>query len=436
MYELTKIQYDYINDNITDGILVVSKGEIKYANNSIYDLFNIKNKDIVNKKMYDIFPFTKENEAFFQIFLDSLVSKGESKGLVAYYDNDYRKYNFEITTKCFEKNPYTFISVIKKHEIKDDEIQNLNVPQKELNNNVLLSNNLLSSIKGTKKATIIFADVCGFTSLSETLNSKDLSKVMENFFHEILQITDKYNCHIIEILGDGILGVFGLDNNPNHADNAVACAIELQQRMKQINTWNIKHKFYEIEIGIGINTGIIKVSKIDTYNYSKYSIVGKDVNICARIQSYSVGKQIYISESTKEALHGKLLYNEVNKIFPKGITEPIQVYSVYGIDGIYKLKCEQDIDKAKVLKENIDIKFYYLKKKFLFFLEHTAKLIALSKDYVIFKTNADIELFENIMFDFKGKNYAKVVNIKNDTYTLRITYLSPDLKEYIQCLFL
>jgi adenylate cyclase len=156
----------------------------------------------------------------------------------------------------------------------------------------------------------------------------------------------------------------------DHAAKAVACAIEMQQSMDEINIWNREMDLPELEMGIGIHTGFVIVGNIGSMKRTKYCVVGRNVNLTARIESFTTGGQVLISEATKELVNRSIDIAKELEIHPKGEKNQIIVYDVAGIREPYFLSINKEIDLLIQLKEEISIEIDLLEEK-----KHTGTLL-------------------------------------------------------------
>ena len=153
-----------------------------------------------------------------------------------------------------------------------------------------------------RRATILMADLRGFTSLSERLPAQDVVAMLNIYLETMTEIIQKYQGTIDEFIGDAILVIFGAPIlRPDDPQRAVACAVEMQLAVTSVNERNRRAGYPEVALGIGINTGEVVMGNIGSQKRIKYAVVGRAVNLTARIESYTVGGQIFISESTLEA---------------------------------------------------------------------------------------------------------------------------------------
>lgn len=143
----------------------------------------------------------------------------------------------------------------------------------------------------------------------------------------MIAIIDKYEGTVIEFLGDGMFVIFGAPkDNARHAYNAVACAVEMENAMKKVNEWNKSHGFSQLEMGIGINSGKVVVGNIGSNQKMKYGCMGESVNLAGRIETFTTGGQIYISQYTKAMIEEELVIVSEQSILPKGAKKHIKIF--------------------------------------------------------------------------------------------------------------
>jgi adenylate cyclase len=189
-----------------------------------------------------------------------------------------------------------------------------------------------------RQATILMSDLRGFTSLSEGLPAEDVVSMVNIYLETMTDIILKYQGTIDEFIGDGILVIFGAPfQRPDDAQRAVACAVEMQLAMASVNDRNRQAGYPEVALGIGVNTGNMVVGNIGSKKRTKYGVVGSNVNLTARIESYTVGGQIFISENTLKECGDIVQIENAMQVSPKGVKEPLTIYEVGGIAGDYQL---------------------------------------------------------------------------------------------------
>ena len=152
-----------------------------------------------------------------------------------------------------------------------------------------------------RKVTMLMADLRGFTSLSERLAPERVVGILNRYLAAMVNVIKKYGGTIDEFIGDAIFVLFGAPTwQEDDAQRAVACAVAMQLAMPEINEQNRLEDLPEVEMGIGIHTGQVVLGNIGSAERMKYGVVGRHVNLTSRIQSYTTGGQILVSETTKQ----------------------------------------------------------------------------------------------------------------------------------------
>ena len=191
-----------------------------------------------------------------------------------------------------------------------------------------------SQLGGEKKqVTIMMTDLRGFTAMGERMAPEEVISMLNMYLRSMTEIIQEYRGTIIEFLGDGILALFGAPvTEKDDAQRAVACAIKMQLAMPEVNAKNRELGFPTVVMGCGINTGTVIAGNIGSDLRSKYGVVGNAINLAARIESFTIGGQILISESTKHACDTMVRVDDQWSVTAKGVTNTISVYQVGGID--------------------------------------------------------------------------------------------------------
>jgi len=201
-------------------------------------------------------------------------------------------------------------------------------------------NTLLESPQGVKLGgerrtiTILTSDLRGFTAVSEEFAPEEVVKILNYYLGYMANIITEYQGTIDEFMGDGILVAFGAPiTRKDDADRAIACAIAMQLAMEDVNKQMKIWGYSPLKMGIGINTGEVVVGNIGSEKRTKYGIVGSEVNLTYRIESYTKGREILISEKTLNTLKSEVEIGETKEVSPKGVKKPITIYKIIGIKG-------------------------------------------------------------------------------------------------------
>lgn len=183
-----------------------------------------------------------------------------------------------------------------------------------------------------KKLTIFFSDIQGFTQLSETLIPEDLAYLLNEYLRHMTQIARQYNGTIDKFMGDGILIFFGdIDSNglQNDAKACINMALAMQQQMKILRERWKKMGYPALHVRMGISTGYCHVGNYGTADRMAYTIVGREANLAARIQSQAEIDEILVADSTYQLIYDEFLCIEKPPVMLKGIQEPISTWQIF-----------------------------------------------------------------------------------------------------------
>lgn len=310
-------------------------------------------------------------------------------------------------------------------------------------------NDILSSPDGaalggeSRLITIMMTDLRGFTSISERLPAGDVLAIINIYLERMTDVIMKYKGTIIEFIGDAILAIFGAPVfREDDAKRALACAIEMQQAMAEVNARCRELGFPEIEQGIGLNTGESVVGNIGSDKRTKYGIVGRNVNLAGRIESYTVGGQILISESTAKACGPILAILETLEVMPKGVNQPITLFDVTGIGADFNvsLPCRGPAELVELQKE-LPVGFYILEGKHATGTIYEGIIRKLGVKEALIHSEMPVERLANLKLTLAGSDgneltsdlYAKVIESPScspSMFKVHFTSLPPDAKVF------
>lgn len=290
-----------------------------------------------------------------------------------------------------------------------------------------------------KKITILTSDLRGFTATSESITPEEVVKILNFYLGYMTNIITKYGGIIDEFMGDGILVLFGAPiSKEDDAERAVACALAMQLEMEAINKQLEAWGYSSLKMGIGINTGEVVVGNIGSEQRTKYGVVGSEVNLTYRIESYTIGGQILISEKTLKDIKPKLKINEQKQVSPKGVKEPLTIYSLVGIEDKYNLILPEVVEKYIELPEKINLEYSLLTDKDIDQKIFMGKIIELSSQGAKVMINPDtcvcpdsLKNLKIILCDLDRNQdlYAKVLKSFPDEnyFQITFTHLPPDI---------
>lgn len=218
----------------------------------------------------------------------------------------------------------------------------------------------------TRKISIMMSDLRGFTSLTSSMKPEDVIKFLNRYLGRMVDIILDYHGIIDEIIGDGILAFFGAPERlENHPELAVACALQMQLAMGEINALNEADGLPHLEMGVAVNTGEVIVGNIGSEKRTKYGAVGSQVNFTGRVESFTVGGQVLISQATYESLADKLDIRNALEVEMKGVPGKVKLYDVRGISGTHQISLPERDEKLVCLTERVPLSIYGIDQKIL-----------------------------------------------------------------------
>ncbi len=183
----------------------------------------------------------------------------------------------------------------------------------------------------TRTVTILMSDLRGFTALSNQLGPERMVELLNRYFTAMSEVVLAHDGNIAELVGDGMVVFFGAPNQ--HQDDprrAIRCAIGLQQALQSFNAAEGR----VLEMGIGIDTGTVIAGNIGSEQRMKYGVVGDAINLAARLESFTIGNQVLVTEATLEAAGGYGIdLDDPIDVVAKGRPDPIRCYPVLAMDG-------------------------------------------------------------------------------------------------------
>jgi class 3 adenylate cyclase len=297
-----------------------------------------------------------------------------------------------------------------------------------------------------RTVTIMMTDLRGFTAMTERLEPEQVVQMLNTYFEIMVDVVQKYNGTINEIVGDALLVIFGAPQEmSDRTQKSIACAIEMQNAMAEVNEENRTHGLPELEMGIGLNESEVIVGNIGSSKRSKYSVVGSGVNMTSRIESYTVGGQILISDSARQAAGGILRIDSQREVLPKGAEKPLMIYEVGGIAGHYNLSLEAMYPDLVTLARHISIHYTELEGKDVGKKRFQGSMVRLSKNCAEIVLEEPIGILSNLKMNLVDVDeklssrdfYGKVIADSGEnrtTYVVHFTSIPPEVDAYFQAL--
>ncbi len=184
----------------------------------------------------------------------------------------------------------------------------------------------------SREVTILLADLRGFTALASEHPSETVIQMLNPVLIRMSEIIFKHGGTIDKFMGDAIMVLFGaLTKRDDDVARALACAVEMQIKLHELNGEHKQQGLPDLYMGIGINTGEVMAGVLGSDIYSEYTVIGDEVNLASRIEAFSLRGQVLISDGTFQRCHDFVETSEPMIVNVKGKSQFVSVREVLSI---------------------------------------------------------------------------------------------------------
>lgn len=324
---------DNVMQSIVTGVFTTNlMGEINHVNRAAASIINLEREEVIGNHYEYVF---ESNE-----IINELISKCEI-ALETISES-------QIQIDCNGKSTSVNISVSPLLNDLNEPIGSV-VAMEDLSNldklkstfkkyvskqivDQLLENDDMLNLGGQEQeATILFSDIRGFTSMSESMPPNEVVETLNEYFNLMIEIIFKYNGTLDKIIGDALMVIYGAPNSTEKdTENAVLTAIEMQEKLIEFNQQRIIHSKMPITIGIGINRGKVISGNIGSRQQMNFTVIGDSVNLASRLCSVAKADEIIVSDAVwKQIKTNKIFKNrKLNPVKVKGKAKPIEIKEI------------------------------------------------------------------------------------------------------------
>jgi class 3 adenylate cyclase/CheY-like chemotaxis protein len=302
---------------------------------------------------------------------------------------------------------------------------------------------LLASPEGTRiggeqrRVTLLMSDLRGFTPLTEGLQPHQVLRLLNSYLGSMADVVLAHQGTVDEFVGDAILAIFGAPvARPDDARRAVACAVAMQEALAALNRLNEAEGLPRLEMGIAVHTGDVIVGNIGSERRTKYGVVGSAVNHAGRIESFTVGGQVLISEATLRDAGDSAQVGERLAVDAKGTREPIVVYDLRGFGDAHVPGAP---DAMLTLAPPLNVLCHVVVGKRVQSEAFGGRLTELSVRSGSLLTPRRLRTLSNLKLELRPQDsapleiYAKVVHVSGDgQVALRFTPLRPETQAWVE----
>jgi adenylate cyclase len=198
----------------------------------------------------------------------------------------------------------------------------------------VIANGLLD-VGEKKEVSVLFADLVGFTALSESVEPTTLVGILNGYFERMSRVITEHRGHVSTFIGDGILALFGaLAPNPWQANDAANAAIAMQAEMRDYNRALERDGLPKLEVGIGLHRGTGVAGLVGSHELKEFAFVGRTVNVAARVQDLtrSHDAEIIVTEALRVTLDPRFHTRELPAANVKGVADSISIHALEGAE--------------------------------------------------------------------------------------------------------
>ena len=270
-----------------------------------------------------------------------------------------------------------------------------------------------------RPVTILMSDLRGFTAMVERLEPTVVVALLNHYLSVMIDLIQAEGGTIDEIIGDAILVLFGAPVPWADAPlRAVRTALAMQKAMAAVNRVHAEQGWPDIAMGIALHHGEVVVGNLGSRKRTKYGVVGRAVNLTARIEGYTVGGQILVSPALQAAVGPGLILGEEILVSGKGMQEPLPCRELLGHEDYPALQLQQTAAALTPLAAPVPCLIRCLRGKHLDDQTQPAQLSALSPDRAYLTTPNPPPLHSNILLSLPAASpqpeapelYAKVIS--------------------------
>lgn len=271
------------------------------------------------------------------------------------------------------------------------------------------------------EVTVLLADLRGFSSISEAYPMRTVLEALNRYLGRMCEIAVRNGGTIDKFMGDAIMVLFGAPRRgADDARAAVACAVQMQIAMDEINRAHAAKGMPALYMGVGINTGRVMAGMLGSELHSEYTVIGDEVNLASRIETFSLRGQVLISASTFDRCRGYVAAGAPMEVHVKGKTGPVQLREVLAIPSLGLQVPRQEVRKSPRVEVRMPFTYQTVVNKIVLPQQCTGVILDLGYRGIFaeveagLQSHADIRLGLDLSLigDRTGEVYAKVLGTR------------------------
>jgi adenylate cyclase len=294
-----------------------------------------------------------------------------------------------------------------------------------------------------REATIVFADLRGFSATAAAYPAEAMVQLLNRWFVAMSELIIGHGGTIDRFMGDSVMAVFFRAEGDDDVRRAIACAVEMQIVMDEIN----RHRAAgvpELFLGIGINSGTVAAGRLGSELYSVHTVIGDEVNLASRIESLSLRGQILVSEATAVLAGGYARTGQPMEVYVKGWRARLRVREVLGIPALGKQLPQRDARRSPRVPVLLPFSYELLADKIVSSVSATGTLLDIGYNGAQAEVAAELPLYSELklgielpLIGYRSHDiYARVVHIERNgarvVARMEFTSIDAEGKEQIE----
>ena len=272
----------------------------------------------------------------------------------------------------------------------------------------------------TRDVTILLADLRGFTSISASYPAVIVLELLNRCFVRMSEIIFQHGGGIDKFMGDSILVIFESKNDGNESvKRALHCAVDMQLAMEALNQQHRDEGWPEMYFGIGVNTGRVMAALLGSELYWEHTVIGDEVNLASRIESFSLRGQVLISQSTYDRSDGFVKCGEPMDVFVKGKSKLVVLREVLGLPSLDKEVPRQEVRRSPRVDVMLPMYYRLVENEVVVPEAYEGRVLDIGYHGVLAEINRPVSQFSELVLEFDlplvGKRlrdlYGKVVKV-------------------------
>jgi adenylate cyclase len=277
-----------------------------------------------------------------------------------------------------------------------------------------------------REVTVLFSDLRGFTAFAEKLSPEAVVAILNDHFDLLVGIIVRNGGFVVDFLGDAVFAVFGApEAHADHVERAVRCAMEMQRARAARDLETRARGWPPMEMGVGLDTGAAVIGNMGSQRRIKYGVVGHVVNVAARIESFTVGGQVLVSDAVRAALGDARAARGPLEIAGKGVGATLRLWELLA----------PPMHELAALKSPLDARLRLMAGKQIDPHAHPARLRRLGAAGAELESQAPLAVFGALQVLLEGLAVdGKVVELKGRTALVRFTGADWDTRARLEAL--